>query len=1286
MQQLFFKKFIKFGFFGLWLMFCSIGEELRAAEVVTTVKLNWSEKTGYVVDGKTYPKFYTFDHAIFDAQKSGGLPVFSSKVAVYGGQNINVLLKNVQYEELPFNSTFQDKEKIGKEYTTAYTLAYEVKKPFVMVSVLPVRINGNGRVERLTQFELAVSYEGGVAENTLQKKAFAQNSVLATGVWYKIGVTQTGVQVITRQFLKDAGLNVDAIDPRTIKIYGIGAGKLPQKNSAFRYDDLPENAIVVEGESDGVFNDQDRILFYGKAQKDVWAYNTTTNRYDHQTNIYTDITCYFITYGGTTGKRIQTAASPGAPTVQVNQFDRLYLHQVDRVNLIKSGRAWLGEEFSRVNTYSFAVDMGSVNPAEPLYLVSRVAARSFSQSAFAVTINNAGAFNHIVPAVVADFEQPYASFDAGTNSATASVSSGNVTIGYTYHSSVAGSTGWLDYFEIQTRNWLAQNAAQFSFRDARNVAPGAIAEYSITSQSASNIWDVTVPVAVTRYASTFAGGVTKFTCQADTIREFIAFDGSSFITPSSIEKVSNQNLHGLSAADLFIVTHSKFLSEAQSLAAFHKQHSGLRVHVITTGQIYNEFGSGMPDLVAIRDCMRMFYKRAATTQDLPKYLTIFGRASYDYKNRINNNTNYVPTYESEESFDPVRTYNSDDFLGLLDDSDGKWDSDTDTKELLDIAIGRLPAQDNEQAEVMVNKIINYAKNPVFGDWKTKLVFVADDEDGNIHMHQANDLATNATNNFKDYNIKKIFIDAYKEENTSGGERNPLAQQEIVNTVQQGAMIVNYTGHGGEIGWASERILNTDDIQQWTNGGKLPLFVTATCEFSRFDDPARTSAGEMVLLNSNGGGIALFTTVRLVNSGSNKALNDYFYDHVGLDSISAYDRKRLGEILRLTKNDYGATDKNERNFTLLGDPAIFLAYPTHRVITSAIDTKPVTAVPDTLKAFAKVTVSGKVTDIYNNFLSGFSGVVYPTVYDKPALYSTIGNNPASYPEAFSMRNNVIYRGKASVTNGLFTFSFIVPKDIAYEIGYGKISYEGDNGTVDAIGQYQNIIVGGTADSIPPDNAGPEMKLYLNDEKFVYGGITNPDPVLIIKLRDQYGINITGRGVGRDISLVVNNDVSKTTSLNEYYQAKIDSYQEGEIHYPMKDLPQGKNMLKTRAFDIYNNSSDGILEFVVATSEEMALQHVLNYPNPFTSNTTFHFDHNKAGEAITVQVQIFTISGKLVKTLQTETVTNGNHFDQLSWDGKDDYGDAIGKGAYIYKVKVKSLSGKSAEQLQKLVILN
>lgn len=1288
MQQDFIKKYIKTTKLLCSVLFVFLYGNTKSAEISSPVKINWTTLSAYSLFNVSYPDFYTFTNAVYQKQTSGALPVYSQKIQLTGDANISVTLRNEVYDAIPDNAPIQDKRLLTNEVIVNHAVAYFQKKPYVIVSFVPVRYNAQtGKAERLVSFDLVVASDVSAGNvSGFGKKPFATNSVLAGGEWIKIGVNQTGIQALSKSYLKSIGINTDVIDPRTIKIYGYGAGMLPQRNSVTRFDDLPENAIVVEGESDGVFDENDRVLFFGRSQKDVWKFNSATTRYEHLTNIYSDLSYYFITWGGVQGKRVTQQPVQGPANTQVTEFDQYYAHEEELINLIKSGRRWMGEEFSRTTSYNFQADLGNVNTAESVYLRSSVTAHSFTPSSFTVSVNGAQIITHNLPAVEADFERPYATDVDALKSATVNVGSGNVTVSYFYNLPIPGSVGWLDFFELNSRNFLTQQYPQITFRDSRSVGAGKISQFNIPTGNSVRIWDITQPTSAVQMSVSVASGTASFTSATDTLREFISFTDQSFFTPVSAVKVTNQNLHGLPYADLFIITHPAFISEAQTLAQFHVSRSGLRVHVVTTDQIFNEFSSGSQDVSAIRDFLRMFYKRAGNAQELPKYVTMFGRASYDYKARIVNNTNYVPTYESIDSYDPVNTYNSDDYFGLLDDSEGNWDSDTDVKELLDVAIGRLPSQDNTQAQNMINKIMSYVNNPAFGDWKTKLVFVADDEDGNIHQNQADQLANSATVRFKDYNIKKIFIDAFQEVNTAGGARNPDAQAEIVRSVEQGASIINYTGHGGEVGWAGERVLNTDDINGWTNGNKLPLFVTATCEFSRFDDPARTSAGEMVLLNPNGGGIALFTTVRLVNSGSNFALNSYFYNHVGLDSLGALNPKRLGEIMRLTKNDYLVNDRNERNFTLLGDPALFLAYPSQRIRLTQINNIAVTAVPDTLKAFQKITVSGRITDMAGSPLTGFSGVLYPTVYDKPSLYKTIGNNPTSPQATFSMQNNVIYRGKASVSNGNFSFTFIVPKDISYDIGYGKISYVADNGSIDAIGSYQNVIVGSTSDSVPPDHAGPEIRVFLNDEKFVYGGITNENPTLIVKLKDENGINITGRGVGRDISMIVNNDVTKNVSLNDYYQAKTDSYQEGEVTYKMKGLPQGKNVLKMRAYDIYNNSSDAMLEFVVANSEEMALQHVLNYPNPFTTNTTFHFDHNKAGEPMTVQVQVFTISGKLIRTLQMDAVTNGNHFDQLSWDGRDDYGDNIGKGVYIYKVKVKSLTGKSAEEFQKLVILN
>jgi hypothetical protein len=530
---------------------------------------------------------------------------------------------------------------------------------------------------------------------------------------------------------------------------------------------------------------------------------------------------------------------------------------------------------------------------------------------------------------------------------------------------------------------LTQNADQLVFRDARSIAANAVAQFNINSSSPLDVWDVTTPGKPFRIASDYTGGIVSFKARTDSLREFISFNGSSFITPSSAVAIVNQNLHGLPATEAYIIAPARFADFAYELAAFHTNR-GVTSSVVFTEHIYNEFSSGSQDVSAIRDFLRMLYKRASGPNELPKYVTLLGRASYDYKDRINNNTNLVPTYESFESFDPVNSYNSDDYYGFLDDNEGKWDSPSDSKELLDIAIGRIPVQNEEQARRVLDKIKRYVTQPDFGSWKSNLFFIADDEDFNAHVSQSDDLANRAINSYRDFNVRKIFIDAYKEVSTAGGARNPEAQSEIVRAVEQGAMLINYTGHGGEIGWAEEGILNVDNINSWTNGNKLPLFVTATCEFSRFDDPLRTSAGEYVLLNPNGGGIALFTTVRLVSSYSNFNLNNKLLDFLGLDSASMLAPRRLGEIMRLTKNGYVLGDRNERNFTLLGDPVIFLAYPSYRVNTTHINSQPVSANPDTLKAFSKVTISGEIVGQNQQVLTSFNGVVYPTVFESILL--------------------------------------------------------------------------------------------------------------------------------------------------------------------------------------------------------------------------------------------------------------------------------------------------------------
>ncbi|MCC7050153.1 MAG: type IX secretion system sortase PorU, partial [Bacteroidia bacterium] len=844
---------------------------------------------------------------------------------------------------------------------------------------------------------------------------------------------------------------------------------------------------------------------------------------------------------------------------------------------------------------------------------------------------------------------------------------------------------------------------QLLFRNFSAVGMGNIAEYNLGNYSpAYSVWDITYPTNAAQVNGQVNGNFLIFKSANDSIREFISFHkNTGFLKPVFSKKIINQNLHALPQADYLIVTHPKFLQQANELAALHKEVDSLSINVVTTEQVYNEFSSGMCDATAIKDFVKMFYDRATSPNELPKYLLLYGDGSYDNKNGAPSNTNFIPTYQSENSLKPTESYVSEDYFGLLDDSEG--DAITD---VLDIGIGRLPVKNVSEAQGVLNKLKTYLKptssqnavntgpsccaesssiNNGLGDWRNTICFIADDQDGAVHASQADAIATLVDTNFKVINLEKIYIDAYKQEVSAGGQRYPDVNDAINRRMERGALIINYTGHGGETGWAEERILDVPMIQSWTNVNTLPLFVTATCEFSRFDDPGRTSAGEMVLLNDKGGGIGLLTTTRLVYSNPNYVLNVNFFNHV-FDTLSNGKMARLGDIIRLTKKS-SAASVNNRNFTLLGDPAIRLAYPRNKVYTNAINHIAITNFTDTVKGLSKVTVTGYVGDNNGVKKSDFNGVLFPTVFDKKAIYSTLSNDgPAISPRMdFKLQKNVVYRGRVSVVNGDFEFSFIVPKDIAYNIDYGKISYYAENGKTDANGFEKRFLIGGFNDKAPPDNTGPNIGLFMNDEKFISGGLTNTTPSIFAKLFDENGINTVGNGIGHDLTAVLDANTEKTIVLNDYYQAETNSYQKGNVRYKLNNLSEGKHTVKFKAWDVYNNSNETTIDFIVAKDEKLALSHVLNYPNPFTTHTQFFFEHNKPCSYLAITIQVFTVSGKLIKTIETNMFNNSYRSEGIEWNGRDDFGDKLARGVYIYKINVRASDGSYADKIEKLVIL-
>jgi len=1102
---------------------------------------------------------------------------------------------------------------------------------------------------------------------------FVANSVLSSGHWYKFSVAADGVYRLTYTDLKNAGVPVSSINPANIRIYGNGGGMLPESNDSARIDDLIENPIFVYTQAAGQFSQGDFILFYGSGP-DRWKYSKTDSNYHHIRNIYSDITCYFLTCDLGEGKRIQTQAFSHSDANQVyTSFNDYTAYDRDDINLINSGRVWYDKETFDVTTsrnYSFTFP--NIDSRTPVSITLTAASRSIDYSSYFNIYTDGNILTSLsIPYVTDQFDDYYA-YDGSVSKA---YSTTNQTINLTleYKPMVSGAIGYLDYFELNAKRLLTMTGTQMNFRNASSWKNNWISEFQVSTQGqALNIWDVTLPYNARNLETRQNGNVFSVRLATDSLREFIAFDGSSFGTPSFMGTVGNQNLHNLSDIDYIMISYPDFVAQAQQLANFHSSHSGLNVYVTTPDMVYNEFSSGVQDITAIRDFMRMLYLKSSTGHAL-KYLLLLGDASYDYKNRVQNNTNFIPAYQSQLSLSPVDSYVSDDYYGLI-----KGGASADS---MYVGIGRFPVRTAQDAENAVNKIIHYSSNSdsVQSDWRNMITFVADDQDnggGDTFMQDSETLAAMID---PDYNIDKIYLDAYTQISTPGGARYPDVNVAINQRIAKGTLVINYVGHGGELGWAHERVLEIPDIQNWTNYDKLPVFLTATCEFSRMDDPAVISAGEYVFLNPKGGGIALFTTTRATFAGENLSLSSNFYSHLFEKENGQY--HRMGDLIRLSKTD---NDPNTRKFVLLGDPALMIAYPKLNVVTTSIKTGTPQVENDTLKALTQVTVEGEVRD-GGNLATDFAGTVLPTIYDKTSLIISKANDQLAPPFPFYLRKNIIYSGKANVTGGKFSFQFIVPKDIDYQYGFGRVSYYASSPGTDANGYDEALIVGGYDNNNLPDTSGPAIKLYMNDRSFTNGGLCDQNPVLLADVSDESGINTVGNGIGHDITAILDDDTKNPMILNNYYVTDLDTYAKGVIEFPLFGLADGQHHIDVKIWDVYNNSTEAGIDFIVSSTASFVLDQVMNYPNPFHDHTTFSFQTNQTDNDLDIEIRIYSIYGELEKTFKTTMYSGGYRVEPFTWDGRSEAGVLLGAGLYVYHINVALSDGSTVRKSAKLIFI-
>ncbi len=1145
--------------------------------------------------------------------------------------------------------------------------------------IRPYKLNINQQLELIMNLNLTlVSEKDPIPTNQPLNKKKISHSVLASGTWHKLWVSGNDLYKIDFDLASKMGLTGNTPLSK-VGVFANGGALLPEPISESRPEDLLQLAVYVK---DFNLNDRwdngDYMIFYARGTHN-WVYNESIGDYEFIYHPYSDVTACYVTVLENNGKRIQQLAhrNDQSALIEIDRYDYLLHREFSDENVLKSGRDWYRELFRSTNEIHFTEDLPNPDLSLPVQFRSRMAARSTGSSFLSIKINGQDALGKSFYQISGEYDKDYMTAPA-IEKASLNLNTPNIDIHFNYQKPNQSSYVYLDWYEIRSVSLLKWEGSTRFFGKSGTGLMGNI-RYKIDAQPPM-IWDITDISEPKWHESAAYQSGFAFTADAGgKVRSYVMFNPDLVIAkPGYIGQIANQDLHGLKDIEYLIVSHPSLLDQAARLAEFHQNKEGFTYKIVTPEEIYNEFSSGTPDITAIRDFVAYLYAQNNTASRKLKYLLLMGDASFDYRDKTNGNTNLIPTYQSVNSFQPAYSYCSDDYYAILDPTEGNWGIKL-AKEGLDIGIGRIPATNDNEARIMVDKIVRYHDSRSLGDWRNQITFLGDDEDQNTHFEDVESVTNYIYNQAPVYNINKIYLDAFKQEVFGSGQKYPGVNEAINQSFDRGHLIFNFLGHGGQSGMTHERVVTRPQILNWQNTWKLPLVVTATCELSRFDDPAQASPGELALFNEYGGGIAMITTSRLVFIGLNKDLNVAIFNRNIFEKIEGR-WPTLGEVYSLSKNN-SARAENQRNFILMGDPAMTLAYPEYAAKITEVNQQPIEIVEDTLQALASVSISGEVTDLSGNRLSNFEGTAYPTVYDKFLNYTTLGNDVASQAADYSLQNSVLYRGKVSVKEGKFSFSFVVPKDIAYQYGKGKLSLYAENGKQDASGYYSEFYVGGSSDQIVPDSSGPSVELYMDDVSFRFGDMVSPAPLLLAHVFDFNGVNTVGNGIGRDITAILDKGTEneKLYILNEYYQSELDSYQKGEIRFPFEQLSEGKHSVHLKIWDVYNNSTGAYTEFVVGNAVEAEILQLQGFPNPSDGNFEIFINHNLAGEPVQLNLYISDLSGKILYETR-------NHYDAADARiyVKPEFRLALNAGMYFIRAELVGNEGQVAQKVSKIIV--
>ena len=1200
------------------------------------------------------------------------LPYYYNIFNLENGVNDLVFsVENTVYEEIKLSEIFRWTDNISSEIQikTNINQAAGVRKLHLQIST--IKKTGN-KILRLKSFQLK---KIPVAKTDFLKSgnivninhSWKSSSVLKQGKWIKIGVTGKGIIKIPYSKLISLGFT----DPAKVNVFGSGGIILSEDPGEIEYDDLEQCAVWHDKN-----NNADCLFFYAPGTT-KWTFNNNDSIYTHEIDNYSAKGYFFLTNNVGTPKVAEVlpgVQQPATHSVSVADSYQLFENEIENVLPLGSGRQWFGEKFKNSSVKNIDFDLADVDVGKPVKIRLNAIGRSYAKSEMKLLVNQSElGLLSFTQVNTGSQTSNYADEKTGVFSFVSTGNQTKVTLKYfanNINNSVDDNAlAWLDFLEINYRRKLKFGTEALFFRDSRTVGAENVVAFTIeNATSGSRLFDVTQVNNVKEIPLQLSGNVAVAKRPATDLFEYVAFNpNGSYTEPEYLGEIANQNIHAINTPEFVIITHPNFISSANRLADFHRSYDGMSVEVVTADQVYNEFSSGAKSATGIRNFIKMLYDRG----DKLKYVLLFGDGSFDNRNIRPETKNFIPTYQSENSLVPVSSFVSDDYYVILDAGESVYNGAED------LGIGRIPCSTTYEAELVINKIENYYKPDALGNWRNIVCLIGDDEDGSLHMSDSEKLANQINSVHKEFMTDKIYLDAYLQQVTAGEEKYPDVTDAINARVKEGVLILNYVGHANERFMADEHVLDVSNVNSWSNSKNLPIFVTATCEFSRYDADDM-SIGEYVLFNPVGGGIGLFSTTRVVFAYSNYLLSKSFYSFV-FETDKNGNRYRMGDIMRLAKvNTINTT--NKRNFSLLADPALRLSYPKHKVITTSVNGKAVGNNTDTIKALQKVDIDGFVADYSGNVITSFSGEMAVTVYDKETTVSTLGNNGET-PFQFKVQENIIYKGQATVSNGKFSFSFVVPKDISYATGQGKIMYYAQNKEVDAHGAFNDFIIGGLSNQSVADNQGPEINLYMDTEDFISGDKTSKNPTLKAYISDENGINTAGTGIGHDITAVLDDDYSNVLVLNNYYQADINNFKSGSLSFPFKNLLPGKHKLALKAWDVANNSSEKEIEFEV--TGEFYINAVANTPNPSSDYTFFTFEHNQADATLNVMIEIFDQMGRRVQHIVTEVGSAGTKSNPIRWDFNETT-TLLMNGIYVYRITAQNEEGIYFSKSGKMMI--